>query len=327
MNTKNNPQVYVGTYAKYNSSNLDGAWIDLTQFNSYEEFIAKCNEVHKDEREPELMIQDSMYMPDGLDVMESISKQEFNDIIIAWKEQQPKCEVVDYSEKAFAVIGDTKAIKDQLKKIGGRFNPRLSCGAGWIFSKTKLAEVQRLIDTSEVKENATDKEFEIIKNTFAEYLAQSNDAKYCKQYYIGAVKLNEGYYLIEKDSIETRFCWADEGEDYERYKRVTSNEDNLKEYFLWHNLKRANKLLKELRSDSKFYIGDENYRKKVYIYTPYYSWEDKRNPNDVEVSAEQRAMLIKAVEYRLQQFEKRLYTYLKRYGVSKIHTWTYWKDA
>lgn len=65
----------------------------------------------------------------------------------------------------------------------------------------------------------------------------------------------------------------------------------------------------------------------MYIYTPYYSWEDKRNPNDVEVSAEQRAMLIKAVEYRLKQFEKRLHTYLKRYGVSKIHTWTYWRDA
>jgi hypothetical protein len=49
--------------------------------------------------------------------------------------------IVDYSEKAFAVIGDTKPIKDTLKALGGSFNPRLSCGAGWIFSKKKLAEV------------------------------------------------------------------------------------------------------------------------------------------------------------------------------------------
>ena len=26
------------------------------------------------------------------------------------------------------------------------------------------------------------------------------------------------------------------------------------------------------------------------------------------------------------KFEKRLHTYLKRYGTSKLHTWTYWAD-
>jgi hypothetical protein len=34
-------------------------------------------------------------------------------------------EIVDYSEKAIAVFGDTKAIKEQLKGLGGRFNPSL----------------------------------------------------------------------------------------------------------------------------------------------------------------------------------------------------------
>ena len=51
-------------------------------------------------------------------------------------------QLVDYSEKAFVLIGDTKAIKDKLKELGGRFNARLSCGAGWIFSKKKEAEVK-----------------------------------------------------------------------------------------------------------------------------------------------------------------------------------------
>lgn len=37
-------------------------------------------------------------------------------------------EIVDYSEKAIAVIGDTKPMKDELKAIGGRFNFRLKCG-------------------------------------------------------------------------------------------------------------------------------------------------------------------------------------------------------
>ena len=46
-------------------------------------------------------------------------------------------QVIDYSTKAYAVTGDTKPIKDTLKSLGGSFNARLSCGAGWIFSKEK----------------------------------------------------------------------------------------------------------------------------------------------------------------------------------------------
>jgi len=56
-----------------------------------------------------------------------------------------KIQIVDYSEKAFAVIGDTKPIKDKLKSLGGSFNPRLSCGAGWIFSKKRLEDVTKAL--------------------------------------------------------------------------------------------------------------------------------------------------------------------------------------
>lgn len=57
--------------------------------------------------------------------------------------------IIDYSEKAFAVVGDTKPIKDKLKALGGSFNPRLSCGAGWIFSKKKLNEVTKALSEGE----------------------------------------------------------------------------------------------------------------------------------------------------------------------------------
>ena len=53
--------------------------------------------------------------------------------------------IVDYSEKAIAVTGDTRALADTLKALGGRFNARLSCGAGWIFSKRKEAEVREAL--------------------------------------------------------------------------------------------------------------------------------------------------------------------------------------
>lgn len=54
--------------------------------------------------------------------------------------------IVDYSEKAFAVVGDTREIKDTLKQHGGRFNPSLTVDgskcAGWIFSKKNLDAVR-----------------------------------------------------------------------------------------------------------------------------------------------------------------------------------------
>lgn len=51
-------------------------------------------------------------------------------------------QIVDYSEKAIAIVGDTKPVKDILRNLGGRFNARLSCGAGWVFSKSKADEVR-----------------------------------------------------------------------------------------------------------------------------------------------------------------------------------------
>lgn len=60
-------------------------------------------------------------------------------------------QIIDYSEKAIAVIGETKPIKDQLKELGGRFNFRLSCGAGWIFPKTKLEDLQKLLCSLQYK--------------------------------------------------------------------------------------------------------------------------------------------------------------------------------
>lgn len=57
--------------------------------------------------------------------------------------------LVDYSEKSVAVFGDTKAIKEQLAAMGGRFNKYLTQNgqkcAGWVFPKSKEPELKQLI--------------------------------------------------------------------------------------------------------------------------------------------------------------------------------------
>lgn len=58
--------------------------------------------------------------------------------------------LVNYSDKAIALFGDTKAIKEQIKAIGGRFNPFLNNNgqkeAGWILPATKKEAALQLIN-------------------------------------------------------------------------------------------------------------------------------------------------------------------------------------
>jgi hypothetical protein len=54
-------------------------------------------------------------------------------------------EIKNYSAKSFTVIGETKPIKDVLKNLGGRFNPFLSSGPGWIFGNGRRPQVEQFI--------------------------------------------------------------------------------------------------------------------------------------------------------------------------------------
>lgn len=57
------PRIYVGTYAKYNDGSIDGKWIDIPDYNTYEEFVDACRELHSDENDPEFMVQDYENFP------------------------------------------------------------------------------------------------------------------------------------------------------------------------------------------------------------------------------------------------------------------------
>jgi hypothetical protein len=51
-----------------------------------------------------------------------------------------------YNDKAVVVRGDTKKYRGNFQASGGKWNPRLVGGGGWIFPLTNLTEVQGLID-------------------------------------------------------------------------------------------------------------------------------------------------------------------------------------
>lgn len=74
-----NPSVYCGTYGKYNGGSLFGQWIDLTTFDSYDDFANYCRALHADEEDPELMFQDYENFPREF-YDECLSRKDFDRI-------------------------------------------------------------------------------------------------------------------------------------------------------------------------------------------------------------------------------------------------------
>jgi hypothetical protein len=57
--------------------------------------------------------------------------------------------IVNYSEKSIAVLGETKPLKEHLSALGGKWNPSLTHNgekvAGWIFVTSKRDEVKKIL--------------------------------------------------------------------------------------------------------------------------------------------------------------------------------------
>ena len=79
-NGSESPALYCGTYGKYNSGNLRGMWVDLSTFDSYDDFLNFCKAIHADEEDPELMYQDYENMPGSL-YHESMGEEGFEKIM------------------------------------------------------------------------------------------------------------------------------------------------------------------------------------------------------------------------------------------------------
>lgn len=322
-------KVYVGTYHKYNSGSLSGAWISLAGCKDYDDFLAQCRKIHSNERDPEFMIQDCENMPDGLTCMEWMSRDEFDDIKKAMYEQEQTESagvkiIENYSPKSFQVIGDTYPIRKELSDIGGAWNKFKQC---WFFSNKKLDAVKALlagaeISTSESAPVVNGDKFTQWLNEFAE---ASNDSGYYKREYVGAVKIRDRYLLLNKPSIKTEFCFHDEGPDYDFYKEVTSSDERLQKYFLNRNRWTFTEDINFIEKEGRIYIDLQSYSNgQAGISQHGNEWGRKVCE---EATAEETALILEGLKFALAKFDKRLNAYVKRYGVKKIHTWTYWADA
>lgn len=89
---------------------------------------------------------DSKGTPEKIEPVKVETEQEISEPV------KSEIELVSYSEKALAVFGNTKPIKEVLKSLGGKFNAYLTNPttkekqAGWIFSKTKEQAIKTALN-------------------------------------------------------------------------------------------------------------------------------------------------------------------------------------
>ena len=110
------PAVYVGTYHKYNCGSIFGAWLNITAFADYEEFIAVCRYLHRDEADPEFMAQDFTDFPEEWYTEGFMSEREFY-LIQAYAElNDDEREAFEVYVSAFGSSRDDISIFDNFRE-------------------------------------------------------------------------------------------------------------------------------------------------------------------------------------------------------------------
>ena len=103
-------RIYVGTYHKYSSGSIKGAWLDMSDYSDAYEFTAACAQLHADESDPEFMFQDWEGVPAGM-ISESHLSDDFfewinlddadRDLLAVYRDHIDQCGDIDDAREAY----------------------------------------------------------------------------------------------------------------------------------------------------------------------------------------------------------------------------------
>lgn len=180
---------------------------------------------------------------------------------------------------------------------------------------------------------------EAYRQYVSEYWKDEKMIDHCMKTAAYIVELENGDITeIDKPSIETHFCFgygmngvSSEG-DYEEAAETMRAAEKSTEYFISENMRGLNDYIETLKDESirayKYvhYCGNCNIHLKGIGFYRYYETPASNLKDCQELTDNERKVLIAGYEEVKKSFQKRLDTYLKKYGLSKLHTWTYLRD-
>ena len=171
---------------------------------------------------------------------------------------------------------------------------------------------------------------------------------YCMKETAYIIELSDGSILpIEKPRIKKDFCFGygmylqATDEDYKRADNMRKAAETNTDYFINQNLEPLERQLKALKEEHKnvytsLRYNDEQEGDLLKSYLVTREWETPENDFDnrvfmglrdvKKISDDDVNLIIEGLEEVKKAFIKRLNTYLKRYGLSKVNAWTYLVD-
>ena len=172
-----------------------------------------------------------------------------------------------------------------------------------------------------------------------------------------AVLPNGALIVVDKQTIKKDFCFGESGYDYDDAQAMASYARRSEDYFREKNMEYFNEWLKDLREaingghDYMLLISDKAYTRQaedcrlatttwvrlgevieacggsVYLDELEGKTIKYRGQECRIATKEELERILKAYEDASKAHEKKVNSYLKRYGTSKVHSWTYWRDA
>jgi len=156
--------------------------------------------------------------------------------------------------------------------------------------------------------------------------------EYCTKKTSGYVMLGETMVTFDKPSIKTDFWFGEHTWDYDEVCERADNCSKSESYFIAENIADFKWRLEKIDDSSwSMYVCPRGYCSQdedcVLGCVEFARWgEQPRSVGAREMTDEERMAYRGFLAEEQEKFEKRLRTYLKRYGLSKCHYGVYWAD-
>ncbi len=258
------------------------------------------------------------------------------------------------------MVAATQKQLNLLNKLGVNIEKDLTIKeASFLIAKTLKAQRQNNNNADAQKENQEQKTKIFTRDIFQEYKDKYylTEHSYFKEsnyntYFKYILKIENYYIHFENPTIKTRFCFGhgqngvSTQDDEKRASNMSNYARTNEQYFIDENLRGLNEKIADLQEilnhdyASECVVIEKNLRNTQEVFYQralYFEHENKyidnyycgHNITDQvirKLTREEIELIIAALNEIKDDFTKRLNTYLKKYGLSKIDTWTYLVD-
>lgn len=143
---------------------------------------------------------------------------------------------------------------------------------------------------------------------------------------------DERFVVFKKKSLKTRFCFGysdcGQGSSFEKAQELSNKAERDAEIFIKENLEDIESTIKEFKENDVYIIGTHfNKGKNQINLCSDWNMRYHSRENSEKISEKDKLAIIAILEEEKAKMLKRINTYLKRFGLSKIRSWSFWMDA